>query len=96
MISQAFRHVIDLDGTAAEKANLFERLVAQISELDPGSWSASRGLTADGGHIFLGEVGEAVVISPGGQLYRGSIRRAGIDMGVHPPVVDYGLLRLLE
>ena len=40
-----------------------------------GSWNAIRTVGTDGSHIFLGRGGEALVISPQGQLFRGTIQQ---------------------
>ncbi|WP_428266729.1 RHS repeat-associated core domain-containing protein [Haliangium sp.] len=77
MLGQAIGHVKRLEGTAAQKADLFEDLAAQISRHSGGSWGAARDVGADGSFIFAGEYGEALVISPTGDLFRGSVAKIG-------------------
>lgn len=85
-------------GSAAEKAVAFEGMAAQINELSGGTWNAARSLGADGSRIFAGEFGEALVVSPSGGLFRGSLLPSansfsgGLGRGVQP---DYSALRKL-
>ncbi|PRQ02174.1 RHS Repeat protein [Enhygromyxa salina] len=68
--------------TAADKATAFEGMATQINKLSGGSWSAARSAGADGAHIFAGEFGEALVVSPSGALFRGNITKNGSEFGV--------------
>ncbi|WP_437778355.1 hypothetical protein [Sorangium sp. So ce1097] len=77
MLGQAIRHVQALEGTAAQRADLFGQLAQQISKLSGGSWSATRSVGADGSHIFAGTFGESLVVPPTGQLFRGSLATPG-------------------
>src|SRR6185437_4935297 len=69
MLGQAIRHVKEFGGTAAERADLFEKLASQVNELSHGSWSATRGIGTDGSHVFLGGRGEALIIDSNGGLF---------------------------
>jgi len=94
MLGQAIRHVQALEGSAAQKANLFERLIPQINRLSGGSWSAVRGAGSAGSHVFLGEAGEALVIDAQGQLFRGSLQSGAIRLlGPAQFEVNFSLLR---
>jgi RHS repeat-associated protein len=77
MLGQAMRYVQALEGTAAERADLFSQLAQQISSLSGGSWSAVRIFGADGSHIFADTFGESLVVSPAGELFRGSLATPG-------------------
>lgn len=81
MLGQAIKHVQGLKGTAAQRADLFESLAGQISQLSKGSWTTSRGIATEGSHVFLGKAGEALVINPAGQLFRGSLQGGGVGLG---------------
>ena len=59
-------------GGQAARADPFERLVPQIDELG-GGFEASRSLGSEGSIIFLGKTGQALVISPEGQIFRGQL-----------------------
>jgi hypothetical protein len=80
MLGQAISHVKGLSGTAAQKADLFQQLGGQITKLSGGSWTAVRGLGTEGSHVFLGGAGEALVINPAGQLFRGSLQTGGVSL----------------
>jgi hypothetical protein len=95
MLGQAIAHVQAHQGTAAQKADLFERLAGQINELSGGSWSAARGLGTDGSHVFVGELGEALIISPEGKLFRGSVGTGVRAVAPGKFEVDYSQLRAL-
>ncbi|MBP8810391.1 MAG: RHS repeat-associated core domain-containing protein [Kofleriaceae bacterium] len=77
MLGQAMRYVQALEGTAAERADLFSQLAQQISSLSGGSWSAVRIFGADGSHIFADTFGESLVVSRAGELFRGSLATPG-------------------
>ncbi|RKH06292.1 hypothetical protein D7V97_22750 [Corallococcus sp. CA053C] len=94
MAKQAIRHVMALEGTAAQKANLFEKFAQQINKLSGGSWGASRSLGADGAHIFMGTAAEVLVISPGGQIYRGTV--SALSPAANGFAVEYNAMRLLQ
>nr|MBA3406204.1 RHS repeat-associated core domain-containing protein [Gemmatimonadaceae bacterium] len=74
MLKQAVGHLRARGGSASQLADLFERLAVQMDRLTGGSWTASRSVGADGAHIFLGRQGEALVISPTGEVLRGSLK----------------------
>jgi len=80
MLAQALRQIRALKGTAAQRADLFESLAGEITKQSGGTWSAIRGTGLDGSHVFLGEAGEALVISPEGGVFRGSISTGGVHM----------------
>jgi hypothetical protein len=76
MLGQALDHLKRIGGSAADKAAAFEEMAAEISSLSGGSWNAVRTVGADGAHIFTGELGHAVVISPTGQVFLGNVAPA--------------------
>jgi hypothetical protein len=76
MLGQAMRYVKECQGSAAQKADLFEKLASQVNELSHGNWSATRGMGTDGSHIFLGGRGDALIIDSKGALFRGSWNEA--------------------
>jgi len=94
MLGQAIRRVLALEGTAAQRADLFEDLARQIHQHSSGAWSAIRGTGLDGSHVFLGEAGEVLVISPAGGIFRGSVSTGGARVtGTGRFQVDYSKLR---
>jgi len=82
MLGQAVRHLKGMGGSAADKAKVFEGMAAQINKLSGGSWSAAWAAGADGAHIFAGEFGEALVVSPTGALFRGNVTNIGSEFAV--------------
>lgn len=81
-------------GSAAAKAELFEIRSAEVAKLSGGSWTAVRGLGQEGSHVFLGRAGEALVINPAGQLYRGSLQTGGIQaVGPGTFAVDFAKMK---
>lgn len=93
MLGQAISHVRALPGTAAQKADLFQQLGSQITKLSGGSWTAARGVGTEGSHVFLGGAGEALVINPAGQLFRGSLQTGGVSIaGPGKYAVDFAKL----
>jgi RHS repeat-associated protein len=97
MARQAARNVAAMRGSAAEKANAYQNMAGQINKLSGGSWSATRSAGVDGSHIFVGERGEALVISPSGGVFRGMINNpsqfAYGPGGTYSPI--YGAMRAL-
>lgn len=80
-LGQAVGHVKAHGGTAADKADLFDRLAKkQIEPLSKGSWKSTRAAGTDGSHVFLGGAGEALVIAPDGSLHRGSLQTGGVQI----------------
>ena len=73
MLRSAVGRTKALKGSALEKANLFEREAADIQAASKGDWAAVRGTGKDGAHVFEGQGGEALVINPKGEMFRGSI-----------------------
>jgi len=71
MVGQAVAHLKEIPG-AANKAAAFRAMVPQIARAN-GDWSAILSRGADGSYIFAGGAGEALVISPNGAIFRGSI-----------------------
>jgi hypothetical protein len=93
MLGQATGHVKAFSGTAAQKADLFQQLGSQITKLSNGSWTAARGVGTEGSHVFLGGAGEALVINPAGQLFRGSLQTGGVSIaGVGRYAIDFAKL----
>jgi hypothetical protein len=73
MLAQALNHLKGVSGPAVGKAAVFENLASQISRHSGGSWNAARTVGADGSHIFAGDFGHAVIISPAGEVYLGNV-----------------------
>lgn len=96
MLGQAMGHLKGMKGSAADKANAFEQMASQISQKSVANWSAARGLGSDGSHVFLGEAGEALVISPQGQVFRGSLGSGIRQAGTGKFSVDYSKLLGIE
>jgi RHS repeat-associated protein len=82
MLGQALGVITKMSGDAAEKAATFESLAGQISALSKGSWNAVRMGGADGSHIFSGTLGQALVISPEGVVFRGSMSLPAGNFGI--------------
>jgi hypothetical protein len=59
------------------RIEMFDDFSEQIMHATKARWSAQKHVVADGGAIYLGELGEALVIGPTGQIYRGHISRMG-------------------
>lgn len=96
MVGQAVGHVKSLPGGAAEKADLFEKLGEQITAHSGHSWRAKRGAGTDGSHVFLGDAGEALIISPAGEMFRGSLQNGSIAIaGLKRFHVNYAAMRKL-
>jgi RHS repeat-associated protein len=96
MLYQAVQQVKASSGSAAQKAEMFQQLAGQVAQLSGGSWRALRGVGSDGSHVFMGGAGEAVVISPAGQLFRGALQTGGVSpTGPGRFLVDYAQLRPL-
>jgi hypothetical protein len=85
-----------------EKASAFDDLAAQISRgATDGAWFYER-VAIRGGDLFVGAQGEALVITKGGAVYRGSeasggISEVGLDAaGAVIYDVDYSLMTRLQ
>jgi RHS repeat-associated protein len=97
MIRDAIRIVKSSGGSAAEKADLLEKLTIQIMERTGASWNAVRATGTDGSSVFIGRAGELLVVNPAGELFRGSLKTGGIKSitdAVPTPV--YELLRRID
>jgi RHS repeat-associated protein len=81
MATDAINRVARFEGTAAQKADLYESFTMQITHRTGGSFGAIRNRGTDGSHIFIGNGGELLVITPQGALYRGSISTGGATPG---------------
>lgn len=82
-------------GTPGDKADLFEAMAVQIEERTAGAWHATRIAGGDGSHVFVGRLGETLVVNPEGTLFRGKVtaiqpRPDGLVMP------DYNALRKVE
>ena len=82
MLAQAIKILKNLKGTATQRADLFEKLAAQITKHAGGEsvWRTTRGLGTGGEHVFLGSAGETLVIDSAGQLFRGSIQNGSVKL----------------
>jgi RHS repeat-associated protein len=81
MLRDAMRIVKSSGGTAAEKADLFEKLSIQIMERTGSSWMAVRSAGTDGSAIFIGKASELLIVSPSGQLFKGTVQAGGVQTG---------------
>lgn len=76
MLTDALRIIRTSGGSAAEKADLFEKLAAQITQRTGGSWRTTRSAGMDGSVIFVGEqIGRVLVVSPRGELFLGNVTK---------------------
>jgi RHS repeat-associated protein len=96
MVGQAVQLVKGLEGTAAQRADLFQNLASQITNITKGAWQAARGAGTGGSHVFLGDAGQALVIDSSGALFRGSLGN-GVGLGAKAGeyAVDFAKLRPL-
>lgn len=76
MASEALDRVAEFEGTAEQKANLYQSFAIQISHRT-GDFVSVPLRGTDGSYVFLGSRGELLVINPQGTLYRGSIQGDG-------------------
>jgi hypothetical protein len=94
LFKKALEKVKALNGTAQAKDDLFEAEARQIERLTGGSWSANRFVGTNGEHVFLGNIGEMLIIDGNGQLYRSRV--AGAWHQFIPPDIfslDYSSLK---
>ncbi|KAF0228108.1 MAG: hypothetical protein FD167_4819 [bacterium] len=82
LFQEAVKHVKELNGTAKEKAELFEALGKQINQRSGYSWMAYYNEGTDESHIFTGTLAAVLVVSPDGRLFRGSLQQGSIKVGV--------------
>jgi RHS repeat-associated protein len=92
-LKDALNRVAAMEGSPEAKAEMFARFASQISVRSEFEWRASSTRGTDGSHIFIGQQGELLVISPQGQLFRGSAR-TGLNFGASGLTPLYGNLRL--
>ena len=85
MVRQAVGFIKKMPASAAEKADLFEQLATQITKHSGGSWTAARSRGADGSFIFNGEYRHALIIAPGGGVFRGYIKHIGTQFKIMKP-----------
>jgi hypothetical protein len=64
--------------TADELADGFEEMAKQITS-EHAHWTATRSIGADGSHVFMGEAGEALIISPDKGIFRGRVLEPGLN-----------------
>ena len=95
MLGEAMRYLKSLPRDADQRADAFETLAAQIEQQSGGAWKAGRGKGTDGSHIFLGRLGEGLVVAPDGRLYHGTHGK-GVAITAAGLVVDYGVLKALD
>ena len=71
---------------------MLESLTDELEARTGGAWSAERTLGTDGSYIYTGEYGEAFVIDPQGNIYRGNLGGDGFTFGkggVATPIYDH-------
>ena len=103
LLSEALELIQARGGTSDQKADCFDELVVQINAKG-GGFKASRLRGTDGAHIFVGEIGHALVISPSGDMYRGALEGTPAAYGSGAGVLfegmdlkpDYGILKRVE
>jgi hypothetical protein len=78
-----------------QRSDAFEALAAQIEAHSGGAWQASRSVGTDGSEIFLGRLGEGLVVAPDGRIFRGRVRQNihVTPIGVRP---DYVAMQPLD
>jgi hypothetical protein len=94
MLGEAIQHLKALPRDAKQRADAFEAFAAQIEQESGGAWQAARSTGTDGCDIFLGRLGESLIVAPGGSIYRGAIG-SGLELtpaGIRP---DYNVLKAL-
>ncbi|MFN0141014.1 MAG: RHS repeat domain-containing protein [Pyrinomonadaceae bacterium] len=79
MLRDASNIVKSFKGTPQQKAELLEEFTKQISQRVP-DWNAVRSVGGDGSVIFHGKFGQAIVVSPTGQMFTGMMKD-GISFG---------------
>ena len=79
MLGQAINYLKSMPQDAAQRMAMFDQLRVQIEEATGGSWSANKQLIPGGGSVFSGKFGEALVIDPEGNLYRGNVTNSSIN-----------------
>ncbi len=77
-LRDALDRVTRMEGSPEAKAEMFARFGAQIRVRSGYAWNFGSQRGTDGSHIFLGRQGELLVISPQGQLFRGSVQSGGL------------------
>jgi hypothetical protein len=97
LLRDAYRHINNSTLNAAGRADLMEQFILQIENRVPGWRLAARETGTDGSIIFMGEAGEAAVISPQGQVFTGRVGPGspGFTFGQGGAITpNYGHLRL--
>jgi hypothetical protein len=79
--------------SADEKIAVWEDFARKMNQWSNEGWDSHRHAGADGSTLFIGNAGEALVITPAGELYRGSFRRDREPAGGFSP--DYGKMTKL-
>jgi len=92
-LRDALNRVASMEGSPEAKAEMFARYGAQIRVRSDFTWGFGNSRGTDGSHIFIGGQGEVLVISPQGQLFRGSVQAGGITFGPSGPTPVYGNLK---
>jgi hypothetical protein len=95
MLGEAIQVLRSLPRHAGQRADAFEALAAQIEVHSGGAWQARRSIGTDGAEIFLGRLGEGLVVAPAGRIFRG---RVGQNIHVTPAGVrpDYAAMQPLD
>ena len=83
MLRQAVEYLKRAD--ASSRVVLFQNFVGQIESATNGAWSATTIRLSKGGAIFAGEGGEALVIGPGGRIFRGNLSNIGTEFQLGSP-----------
>jgi len=92
-LRDALNRVASMEGSPEAKAEMFARYGAQIRVRSDFTWGFGNARGTDGSHIFIGGQGEVLVISPQGQLFRGSVQAGGVTFGPSGPTPVYGKLK---
>lgn len=94
LFREAIEKVKSLQGTAEAKADLFEAEASRLEKLTKGSWSAHRLVGTNGEHVFVGRLGQLLVIDSLANLFTGHISNA-VQQFISPNMVnlDYSKLK---
>jgi RHS repeat-associated protein len=95
LFGEALGHVGSLRGTGAQKADLFQALATQIAERTGGAFQAARLAGPQGASVFVGRLGEVLVITSEGQLFRGKLGE-GVQVLKKLVKIDYEQLRAIQ
>lgn len=95
MLVEAIQHLRSMPLDLIARADAFEAFATQIETHSHGAWRAARGIGTDGSEIFLGRIGECLVVAPDGRIFRGALGR-GLDVVLSGLRPNYNMLIALD